>query len=181
MKSLLSKGNDLANDGNAIRVQTLDRISDLNRAVARGNDIRSNQAASQRTIADASKRSAGAHCARWRDGAGRDYYYGWRPRARRYVNAYGGVSGLWQGLVNQQIRKNVENLSSWKWDAWPDDCFVTVVFLARPAGPDVPSVTVKIPESLPRRKNFTQSWIFKLVPRAVGASPEVKAQARNSG
>ncbi|MDY6049715.1 MAG: hypothetical protein SPI77_04020 [Corynebacterium sp.] len=76
--------------------------------------------------------------AQWRDGVGRDYYYGYRQRALAYIRQYRDISEYYAGLISAQMAQVVATYPQWKKPSWRDEALTTGIFVTQPQWVDPP-------------------------------------------
>ena len=84
--------------------------------------------------------------AQWRDGVGRDYYYGYRERALTYIRQYRDISEHYAGLISAQMAEVVATYPQWKELSWRSDGLTTGIFVTQPEWVDPPNLLDISPE-----------------------------------
>lgn len=70
--------------------------------------------------------------AQWRDGVGRDYYYNYRPQAKKYLENFENLSNAWLRVVSARMVDVVQEFPQWKEQHWRSDALHTGVFIDPP-------------------------------------------------
>ncbi|WP_339017253.1 hypothetical protein R3O64_02995 [Corynebacterium hesseae] len=82
--------------------------------------------------------------AQWRDGVGREYYYNYRPQAKKYLENFENLSNAWLRVVSARMVDVVQEFPQWKEQHWRSDALKTGVFID-PPGVEEPPVDKELP------------------------------------
>lgn len=85
--------------------------------------------------------------AQWRDGVGREYYYNYRPQAKKYIEKFENLSNAWLRVVSARMVDVVWEFPQWKEQHWRSDALKTGVFIDPPELEEPP-----VDKELPRQR-----------------------------